>query len=372
MAGTNKRPTSKQSYAKRRRKKKKADAYLTVAVMLLIVTIAISVVIACIVIGDNNKTEPADASVDSSSLPADESVKDESKSSESTTHESEPDESMADESSVPADNSADESEGGIKQLASTVEYENSIGKKYIYDMTKYEQYIDPEDDEQFIFLVNASNPLDKNYVPADLVECTHMRSGRPPAWRKINRVANEALKAFLAEAEYYGFDDITVTNAYRPYESQATLFSNYVANDLKSDFVCDSCGEYIDITYEKEKYDNGKCATCKVALRKPTREETEAHVVTYSTRPGTSEHQSGLCLDMHNHTEATNAFNDTPEAKWLAENAHRFGYILRYPPNTQHITGIKHESWHFRFVGRDLATYLYKNNLTLDEYINGR
>jgi D-alanyl-D-alanine carboxypeptidase len=72
---------------------------------------------------------------------------------------------------------------------------------------------------------------------------------------------------------------------------------------------------------------------------------------------------------MHN-LETTNAnFNGTPEAKWLAANAHRFGFILRYPEGTQHITGIKHESWHFRYVGRDAATEMFEKGLTLEEYL---
>jgi hypothetical protein len=65
----------------------------------------------------------------------------------------------------------------------------------------------------------------------------------------------------------------------------------------------------------------------------------------------------------------TSAFDNTPEAKWLAKNAHRFGFILRYPPNTQHITGIKHESWHFRYVGRYHATRMTELGMCFEEYI---
>ena len=95
-------------------------------------------------------------------------------------------------------------------------------------------------------------------------------------------------------------------------------------------------------------------------------------VETYCFPPGRSEHQTGLCMDMHNvDVGKQETFNNTPAARWLEENAYRFGFILRYPAGKEHITGAVYESWHFRFVGRTLATYLHDNGLTLDEYYAG-
>ena len=92
----------------------------------------------------------------------------------------------------------------------------------------------------------------------------------------------------------------------------------------------------------------------------------------YVALPGCSEHQTGLCMDMHNvDVGKQETFNNTPAARWLEENAYRFGFILRYPAGKEHITGAVYESWHFRFVGRTLATYLHDNGLTLDEYYAG-
>ena len=64
------------------------------------------------------------------------------------------------------------------------------------------------------------------------------------------------------------------------------------------------------------------------------------------------------------------SFSSTPEGKWFIDNAHKYGYILRYSKDKTKITGYAYEPWHIRFVGKDLANYLYTNNLTLEEYYN--
>ncbi len=88
---------------------------------------------------------------------------------------------------------------------------------------------------------------------------------------------------------------------------------------------------------------------------------------TYSARPGYSEHQTGLAMDIN---RAGSAFNGTPEAKWLSDNAYKFGFILRYPEGKTNETGYKFESWHYRYVGVELATKLYNNGdwITLEDY----
>lgn len=89
---------------------------------------------------------------------------------------------------------------------------------------------------------------------------------------------------------------------------------------------------------------------------------------TFSARPGYSEHQSGLACDINDVINST--FDNTPEAKWAAANAYKYGLILRYPKNKTNETGYKYESWHFRYVGVELATKLYNNGdwITLEDY----
>jgi hypothetical protein len=91
----------------------------------------------------------------------------------------------------------------------------------------------------------------------------------------------------------------------------------------------------------------------------------------YSAAPGNSEHQTGLAIDVSCKSinfGLTNSFASTPEGLWLKDNCWRFGFILRYPKDKEHITGYAYEPWHIRYVGVPLAYYLYNNNLTLEEY----
>lgn len=98
----------------------------------------------------------------------------------------------------------------------------------------------------------------------------------------------------------------------------------------------------------------------------------EEKASTYSAKPGHSEHQTGLAFDIGGEDQSfwvNDSFTNTIEAKWLAENAHKYGFILRYPQGKSHITGYKYEPWHFRYVGEEHAAKIYKNDLTLEEYL---
>jgi LAS superfamily LD-carboxypeptidase LdcB len=86
----------------------------------------------------------------------------------------------------------------------------------------------------------------------------------------------------------------------------------------------------------------------------------------YSARPGHSEHQSGLAFDLNTITEA---FGYTPEGQWVAANAHRFGFIVRYPQGKEGSTGYIWEPWHLRYLGVDTATAVYNSGLSLEEYL---
>ena len=136
-----------------------------------------------------------------------------------------------------------------------------------------------------------------------------------------------------------GFDDVSVTSAYRSYARQKELFASYTNQEMAKN----------------------------PAL---TREQAEAIVVTYSNRPGTSEHQSGLAADLHNLPAADQAFAEKDAYKWLSENAWKFGFIERYPKNKTEITGVSFEPWHYRFVGRYHALRIKQSGMCLEEYID--
>jgi D-alanyl-D-alanine carboxypeptidase len=220
------------------------------------------------------------------------------------------------------------------QSETSKSYEDTIGVKYKIDISQWEQYLEPADDTPFLILVNKTNPLDKNYIPANMIDVVNTRKdGR--ATQQMVKEAEKALEAFLLEGKENGVTNVSVTSAYRSYAYQEQLFNGYVNQHLS-------------------KYSS--------------RAECEKYVETFSARPGTSEHQTGLTCDMHNLSSAEVTFATTKEAKWLAENAHRFGFILRYPEDKVAITGYSYEPWHFRFVGRKAATEIYQNGWCLEEY----
>lgn len=90
------------------------------------------------------------------------------------------------------------------------------------------------------------------------------------------------------------------------------------------------------------------------------------------TVPGASEHQIGLALDIvsETYTSLTEGFGDTPEGKWLAEHSCEYGFILRYPKEKEYITSIEYEPWHFRYVGKEAATIIMRNGITLEEFVD--
>ncbi len=97
------------------------------------------------------------------------------------------------------------------------------------------------------------------------------------------------------------------------------------------------------------------------------------YTLRYSAVPGTSEHQTGLAIDISTKTlnyKLSTQFANSLEGIWVEENAYRFGYIVRYPLGKAEVTGYAYEPWHIRYVGKELAYYLYTNELTLDEYYN--
>ena len=113
---------------------------------------------------------------------------------------------------------------------------------------------------------------------------------------------------------------------------------------------------YRDYTYQKNLYNT--------YLQKDSQEKVD----TYSARAGYSEHQTGLSVDIYNGIDDYNNFEQTKEFKWLKDNAHKYGFILRYPKNKELETQYQYESWHYRYVGIDIATYIKKHNISFDEY----
>lgn len=217
------------------------------------------------------------------------------------------------------------------------DYFDAIGGKsspeFKLDLSEYEEYMNPADRDRFLFLINYENFLDKDYKPSQLTDLIHTRKdGRTT--QQLDLYAAKAMEAMLKEAAANGYTSLSITSAYRSYNYQQQLYNNQVAA-LKP--------VYGDKAKEK--------ATEAVAL------------------PGTSEHQSGLCADLHNLPSASQAFANTKEYSWLSQNCAKFGFILRYPKNKTDITKIMFEPWHYRYVGRYHAQIIMQEGLCLEEYM---
>lgn len=98
----------------------------------------------------------------------------------------------------------------------------------------------------------------------------------------------------------------------------------------------------------------------------------QSHADKYSAKPMYSEHHTGLCMDVSSASVSfglVEKYGDTKEGKWLADNAHKYGFVIRYPKGKEEITGYSYEPWHIRYLGVPLASYLYENGLCYEEFV---
>lgn len=184
-------------------------------------------------------------------------------------------------------------------------------------------------------LVNKTQPVSLDYIPANLViPPVALREDKSDEEKSVRSDIVEPLKDMFATAKSEKGYELLIGSGYRSAELQNVYFSSSAAISG----------------------------------------ETQANK--YLAYPGQSEHQTGLTVDIatvSRYCYVDTCFTDTLEGQWLAANAHRFGFILRYPSDKTAITGYSFEPWHFRYVGKDLAAALYESGLTLDEawpYLN--
>lgn len=180
-------------------------------------------------------------------------------------------------------------------------------------------------------LVNKEHALPAGYEPPDLtVPDIPFSFTEDLPKKRMRKEAATAMENLFAQAEREGLD-LAGVSAYRSYRRQAEIFA-YNAKAIG---------------------------------------ETEANRV--SARPGESEHQTGLAIDVSSPSvgyQLSKKFAETTEGRWLKTNAHRHGFIIRYPQNKEEITGYQYEPWHLRYVGKKIAAEIYQNGLTLEEYFS--
>ncbi len=184
--------------------------------------------------------------------------------------------------------------------------------------------------ENVLALVNKSYYLPDFYKPNDLVRANVEYSFGDEQVEKalLRREAASALEEMFQAAKEEGIELFAVSG-YRSYERQQAVFAAEVAT---------------------------------------VGQEAAEEAVAF---PGSSEHQTGLAMDISSLSVGLNLTQDyehTAEGQWLAENAHQFGFILRYPKGKEAITGYKFEPWHYRYVGKEYADEIYEKNVTLEEF----
>lgn len=182
-----------------------------------------------------------------------------------------------------------------------------------------------------VVVVNKQRKLPDGFAPDDLVEPdVRFSFSEPHEKRQLRKQAAKALEELFSLADKDGIDLFAVSG-YRSYARQQYLFQSYID------------------------------------------QQGEEYARRYSAFPGTSEHQTGLTMDVSSSSvgyDLVDSFGNTPEGKWLAKNAHKAGFIIRYPEGKEEITGYAYEPWHLRYVGTELAELIYEQNLTLEEFFN--
>ena len=192
------------------------------------------------------------------------------------------------------------------------------------DMTFYEDTILADYSKNNLILINKYYYIDNTYKPDNLITLTQ---NKYTYWNDsvLSKDAYDAFVKMIDDAKVLGYSLIN-TSAYRTYKDQ----------------------EYL---YNKSLKNNGLEYTLKS-----------------SAKPGHSEHHTALATDIVKVGISMYDFGKTKEFEWLSNNAHKYGFILRYPKGKEYLTGYKYEPWHYRYVGTDIATYIYENNIVFEEY----
>ena len=172
-----------------------------------------------------------------------------------------------------------------------------------------------------LILINNHNCIPENFD----IELKETRNAE-----QVDERIYGFLEEMLSDAENAGFSP-EITSGYRSKEKQQDIFDNRVK-------------EYRDAGY---------------SLREANQLTSEQ-----VAKPGYSEHESGLAVDINSADG-----NSWELYGWLQSNCYRYGFIVRYPDGKEDITGIQYEPWHLRYVGQEVAEYIYQNNLTLEEYV---
>lgn len=174
-----------------------------------------------------------------------------------------------------------------------------------------------------LILTNKFYSLDNTYNSDNMVTVSKQYS-----YGENQMLTSDTFDAFLNMFHAAKNEDLTliINSSFRSYEEQEEVYNDY----------------------------------------KNSRGEIEANKI--AAKPGFSEHQTGMAVDIQTYGSKASTFEEFDEFKWLQDNAYKYGFILRYPKDKEYLTGYEYESWHYRYVGIEAATYIHENDITFDEY----
>lgn len=187
-----------------------------------------------------------------------------------------------------------------------------------------------DNETSMLVYVNKYRQLPEGYIPPDLIEPDVLHYSPAGDNRRLLREeAARHLESLFASAKQEGHALVAVSG-YRSYERQRAIYQSNVAS------------------------------------------KGQAHADRFSAKPGTSEHQTGLAMDVtvqgNDQVLLSQSFGETEAGQYIEDHAHQFGFIIRYPEGKEAVTGYSYEPWHLRYVGQDVATDIYLNEWTLEEY----
>jgi serine-type D-Ala-D-Ala carboxypeptidase len=261
-----------------------------------------------------SKSKKTDKNGESTTAKVEESTQ--TKENESTSEEvSSTDTSsiMSDATSVPASSDSSEFAPPVVPSGNTVS-KGTTSKGFQIQEINGATYIDG------VLIANKTYALPQDFIPTNPDQ--PVNADRSSTC--LDKTLMSAWNTMLKDATAKGLN-IYIASGYRSYNYQVNVYNRYVKSDGAA--VAD----------------------------------------TYSSRPGNSEHQTGLCFDLNT---IEDSFQYTNEGKWVNDNCYKYGFCIRFPKGKDSATGYQYESWHLRYVGVDLATKLYNNGdwLSLEEY----
>lgn len=234
--------------------------------------------------------------------------------------------------SIDEEKSEEKAKQAYKEQISKEEQEDEQEPQVNVEPTGPVLAAETEKQQWYLRLVNKDHPMTEADVPEVAIETVDANG------YQVDVRIMQDLEAMFADARAAGRNPM-ICSAFREWDMQVSLYENKIERVMQEEGL--------------------------------TQEEAAIKASTVVAKPGTSEHQVGLALDIvsSDYQELDEAQMETEDQKWLMENSWKYGFILRYPMDKSEITGVIFEPWHYRYVGKKAAKEITEQNLTLEEYV---